>query len=251
MERNLHDNDWIGVVINNQDSTFAGRAQVRVFGVMEDIIDEHIPWATPVNSKFYGSNGGGDISIPKVGQFVRIQFNNGDLYSPEILSIQNIDTNLIEQIKEDYAGTHVLLYDPDQNLNIIYQPESGLLIFFNESYLNITPDGMITIQTEDADSLIQMEGDITRIVTKNKIEVAAASKAEVTADEVIVNGSNTTKVGPGPYRSALLAEPIWALLTTMASVIDAAKLPLAPGALTAQVEAAKLAATSRNVKISV
>ena len=80
LKHNLHEEDWIGIVTNNQDPTFAGRAQVRVFGLMDSIIDEHIPWATPVNSLFYGGDGGGTLSVPKLGQFVRIQFNNGDLY---------------------------------------------------------------------------------------------------------------------------------------------------------------------------
>lgn len=248
---NLHDNDWIGVVINNEDPTFAGRAQVRVFGVMEGIIDEHIPWAAPVNSKFYGSDGGASLSIPKVGQFVRVQFCNGDLYSPEIISVQNVDTDLIDKIKEDYVGTHVILHDPDFNLSIIHQSESGLLIFYKESYFQITPDAMVTISTENGDSIVQMEGDITRIVTKNEVNVAAASKAEVTADEVVVAGSNRTKIGPGPdYRDAVLGEPLWGLLNTMAAAMDAAKIPVTGGAMVTQVEAAKLAASSTNVKIS-
>ena len=92
---NLHEEDWIGVVINNQDPTFSGRAQVRVFGLMDGVIDEHIPWAVPQTSTIFGSDGGGNLSIPKLGQFVRIQFNNGDLYAPEIECLQNIDTNLI------------------------------------------------------------------------------------------------------------------------------------------------------------
>lgn len=249
---NLHDNDWIGVVINNQDPTFAGRAQVRVFGVMEGIIDEHIPWASPVNSVYYGTDGGGSLSVPKIGQFVRIEFSNGDLYSPEIKALQNIDNDLIEKIKEDYEGTHVILHDPDYNLSIIHQPNSGLLIFYKESYIQITPDSMITISTENGDSLVQMEGDTTRIVTKNNVDIAAASKVEVTADEVVVAGSNRTKIGPGPvYRDAVLAEPLWALLNTMATAMDNAKIPVTGGAMVGIVQSAKIAATSTNVQISI
>ena len=110
---------------------------------------------------------------------------------------------------------------------------------------------MITLQTEDAESIIQLEGDVTRIATKNEVNIAAASKVTVDADEVIINGANTTKIGPGPYRQALLAEPVWALLTTMATAMDNAKIPVTGGAMVAQVEAAKLGATSTNVKISI
>ena len=250
IKHDLHDNDWIGVVINNLDPTFSGRAQVRVFGVMEGIINEHIPWASPVNSEVYGLDGGGSLSVPKIGQFVRIQFNNGDIYAPEILAIQNIDTDLIDKIKEDYNdGCHVLLHDPVENLSIIHLRESGLMIFKNESFFQITPDSMITLQHADSDSIIQMEGDVINVTSKNEVNITAAAKATVNADETIVQGSQRTKVGPGPYKHAILAEPMWSLMTTLATALDA-KLPPTPGVNVGLVTQAMQAATSTNVLIS-
>jgi len=250
IQHDLHDNDWIGVVVNANDPTFSGRAQVKVFGLHDGIKNEHLPWAVPINSTIFAGDGAGSISIPKVGQFVRVQFNNGDQYAPEYTTIQNVDTELIKRIKDDYQGTHVLLYDPMEDLNIIYQKGSGIQIFYRESFFQITPDAMVTLQTPNMDSQIQMDGDVTRIVTKNEVEIAAAAKATVIADEVIVNGSQTTKIGPGPYNRAILAEPLWALLSTMATALDA-KLPATPGVNIGLVEAAKQSATSTNVLISV
>lgn len=249
IKRDLDYNEWVGIVLNNQDSTFSGRAQVRVFGVMDGIVDSHCPWATPINSTIFGADGAGSMSVPKIGQFVRIQFNNGDIHSPEIVGIQNLDSTLIEEIKEDYEGTQVLLYDPLADLKIIYQPDSGLLMYLKESFFQITPDSMITLQHADSDSLIQMEGDVTRIVTKNEVEVVAASKATVSADEVVIDGANTTKIGPGPYNHAMLAEPMWAIMTTLATALDA-KLPATPGVNVGIIESAKQSATSTNVLIS-
>jgi len=245
-----NESDWLGVVINNEDPTFSGRAKVRVFGVMDGVVDNHIPWATPINSKFYASSGGGSLSIPKLGQIVRVRFNGDDIYAPEIMSLQNIDNDLINIIKEDYQGTHVLLYDPEVNLSIIHQVQSGLLIFFKGSFFQITPDSMITIQTEDADSIIQMEGDTTRIVTKNNIDIAAAAKVTVTADEVVIKGSNATKIGAGPtYQPAVMGDELIALLASLATMIDA-KVPSTPGVASGLVESFKLAGRSTNVKIS-
>lgn len=250
LSNDLRDNDWIGVVVNTQDPNFSGRCQIKVFGLFDGIPDEHLPWAVPLNSTLFAGDGAGSLSIPKVGQFVRVQFNNGDQYAPEYTNIQNIDTDLIEQIKGDYDGTHVLLYDPVEELSIIYQKGSGIRIFYRGSFFQISPDSMITLQTPDLESTIQLEGDITRIVTKNEVEVAAASKVTVTADEVIVNGAQTTKVGPGPYNHAILAEPLWALLSTMATALDV-KYPATPGVNSGLVEAAKQSATSTNVMISI
>jgi len=250
IQHDLHDNDWIGVVINAKDPTFAGRCQAKVFGLWGGIEDKFIPWAVPVNSTIFAGNGAGSVSVPKVGQFVRIQFNNGDMYAPEYTTIQNIDTDLIKKIKDDYDGTHVLLYDPNEELTIIYQRRSGFQIFYKESFFQITPDTMITIQTPNNDSMIQMDGNITRIVTKNEVDIAGASKVSVNADEVIVDGSQTTKIGPGPYYHAILAEPIWSLLSVMATALDS-KFPITAGVNVGLVEAARQSATSTNVLISI
>lgn len=249
VDHDYSENSWIGVVTNINDPTFSGRCQVRVFGLLDGIKLEHLPWATPINSTIFAGDGAGSISIPKIGQFVRIQFNNGDMYAPEYTTIQNVDSELINMIKDDYEGTHVLLYDPAEELTVIFQKGSGIQIYLKESFFQITPDSMITLQTPNIDSVLQMEGDVTRITTKNEVEIAGAAKVTVEADEVIVKGSQATKIGPGPYRKAILAEPLWALLTTMATALDA-KLPATPGVNAGLIEAAKQAATSTNVMIS-
>ena len=249
LKKDLHDNDWIGVVTNNIDPLFSGRCQIRVFRLMDSIDGQDLPWAVPVNSTLFAGDGAGSLSVPKIGQIVRVQFNNGDVYAPEYSTIQNIDTELIETIKEDYDGTHVLAFDPDEGLNIIYQRNLGIQIFYRESFFQISPDSMITIQHANQESLIQMEGDKTYITTKNEVNISAGAKVEVTADEVIAAGNRTTKVGPGPYYHAVLAEVLFPLLQTMATALDA-KMPATPGVNVGLVEQAKQASTSKNVLIS-
>jgi len=249
VDRQMRDNDWIGVITNNKDPLFSGRCQVRVFILMDPLDAKDLPWAVPVNSTVFSGDGAGSLSIPKIGQFVRVQFNNGDIYAPEYTTIQNIDSQLIEEIKNDYEGTHVMLFDPDEELKMIYQRNSGFKIFYKESFIQISPDSMITIQHANQESLIQLEGDKCNIVTKNEINITAASKVDVTADEVRVAGNQTTKVGPGPYNHAVMAEILFPLLTTIATAIDA-KMPATPGVNVGLVEQAKQAATSTNVLIS-
>jgi len=249
VEKELQDKDCIGIVTNNKDPLYSGRCQVRVLQLMDEYDNDHLPWAHPLNSTVFAGNGAGSLSVPKIGHFVTIRFNNGDIYAPEYESIQNVDSQLIEEIRHDYEGTHVVLYDPDEELNVIYQRERGFMMFYRESFIQISPDSMITIEHANQESLIQLEGDKCNIVTKNEVNISAASKVDTTADEVRSAGNQTTKVGPGPYNSALLAEPMWALLTTLATAIDA-KLPTTPGVNVGLVNEAKQVATSRNVKIS-
>jgi hypothetical protein len=241
--------DWIGIVVNNQDPTFSGRCQVKVLGLMDNIENERTPWAVPINSPIFAGNGAGSLSIPKIGHFVRVQFNNGDIYAPEYTAIQNLDTDLIKRIKDDYDGTHVLLYDPFEELTIIFQKQSGIQIYHKESFIQITPDTMITLSTPNGDSIVQMDGDVTNITTKNEVKIAAASYVEVTADEVKVFGHQKTKIGTGPYSHAILAEPLFGLLKTLATALDA-KYPATPGVNVGIVESVKQSATSTNVLIS-
>lgn len=250
INHDYRDNDWLGIVENVKDPTFSGRCQVRIFGLFDEIRSEHLPWAVPLNSPIFGGDGAGSLSVPKVGQFVRVQFNNGDQYAPEYTVIQNLDTELINRIKDDYEGTHVLLYDPTQDLTIIFQRGNGIQIYFKESFIQITPDTMITLSTPNGDSIMQMNGDIVNLTTKNEVNIAAGARAEVVADEVIVNGSQTTKVGPGPYMHGVAGEPLIALLSTMATALDA-KLPATPGVNVGLVEAAKQSILSTNVMISI
>jgi len=249
LTKDMKDNDWIATITNNNDPLFSGRCQIRVFRLMDSIDSKELPWAVPINSVIFAGDGAGSLSVPKIGQIVRIQFNNGDIYAPEYTTIQNIDTELIEEIKEDYEGTHVILYDPDEGLNVIYQRNRGFEIYYRESFIQIAPDSMITIQHANQDSLIQLEGDKCNIVTKNEINISAAAKVEVVADEVRVAGNDTTKIGPGPYSHAILGETIISLLSTLATSIDS-KMPATPGINVGIVEQAKQAATSKNVLIS-
>ncbi len=247
--KDLHDNDFLGIIVNNIDPTFSGRCQIRVYRLMDNLDAKDLPWAVPINSTVFAGNGAGSISIPKIGSIVRIQFNNGDIYSPEYTTIQNIDTQLIQRIKDDYDGTHVLLYDPDEELTAIYQRGSGFQIFYRGSFIQISPDSMITIQHANQDSMIQLDGDKLNIVTKNEVNVSASAKVSINADEVIVSGNQITKIGKGPYFHGMLAEIVFPLLQTLATAIDS-KAPFTPGVNAGIVQQAKQAGTSANVLIS-
>jgi hypothetical protein len=215
---------------------------------MDNLNAKDLPWAVPINSTIFAGDGAGSLSVPKIGQIVRIQFNNGDIYSPEYTTIQNIDTQLIQRIKDDYDGTHVLLYDPDEELTAIYQRGSGFQIFYRGSFIQISPDSMITIEHANQESMIQLDGDKLSIVTKNEVNVSASAKVEITADESILKGNQITKIGTPPYYHAVLAEVLFPLLQTMATALDA-KMPATPGVNVGLVQQAKQAATSTNVLI--
>ena len=59
LSHDLHDNDFLGVIVNNVDSTYSGRCQVKIFGVLDQIEDNFLPWAVPANSCVFAGNGAG------------------------------------------------------------------------------------------------------------------------------------------------------------------------------------------------
>lgn len=245
----LESNDLIGVVVDNNDPTFSGRCRVKVYGVFDNTKNEMIPWATPISSNVFGSSGSGSISVPKIGSLVRVKFNNGDIYAPEYTCIQNLDRELIERIKDDYIGTHVIMYDPDVDISVIYQNKLGFEIYYKGSFVNISPDSMITIQHANGESFIQLEGGTINIGSNEDIRITTSATVEVTADEVKMNGNQTTKVGPGPYAPAVLSDVLWGVMTQLATNIDA-KFPSTPGVNTALIKSAMNSGSSTNVLIS-
>lgn len=204
-KKDLSKNNYIGKVIFNDDETYSGRCKVRVFGLFDGLDDELIPWFAPANiSEFSSQYGGGNLSVPKLGTYVRVRFPNNDILNGEYTAIQNIDPNLIGKLNPDnYQGTHVLLYDADNDLIIVFQPKEGLKIGYGESEINLYPDNRICIQTPNKSSTIQLNGGDITVTSNNSVSIASPSvsilggKDGENTGNVSVNG-NSINVGKGP-----------------------------------------------------
>ena len=228
--------DYIGRVIYNEDPTFTGRCKVRVFGLFDTLDDQNVPWFTPVTSEIYSSAGAGSISVPKIGDIVRVRFSNNDYYSGEYLSVVGLDPGLVEEIKEDYLGTHVLLYDADEELIIVYQRMTGIKIYHKGSSIIIDPKADIHITHQNLSNVIELldEGiNITSQSSKNggtdgtrKINITSGNTIEITAPNVIVNSDNVL-IGNGAGKdnySAVKGEILVNVLTAIITEL-AAKYP--------------------------
>lgn len=243
---------WLGEVVDISDPLKQGKCRIIVFGLFEDLDNEHIPWAAPVNSGTFSSieeGGSGSISIPKLGSIVRVQFNNGDIYAPEWIAIQNINPTLLSEIGDDYEGTHVLLYDVDEELKVIYQKNRGIQIYLKGSQVTINPDSSITIEHKDTESIIELVGSTINMTTQNDVNVTAANTVNIESQDSTINGTQVTKLGPLPNFSGVRAEPLWAFLKSLSATVDA-KWPATPGVNSAAAEAGEQTSTSNNVKIT-
>jgi hypothetical protein len=171
----LKDKEWIGRVVENDDPELLGRCRVRVFGVFDTLPDEHLPWAFPAtNCTFAGGDGGsGFLSVPKIGTLLKIKFANSDRYSPEYYGIVNISQDVQDAISGSYVGSHVLVFDVDENLKIFYTPSIGMKITMQESNITINADKSITIEHADSKSIIELNGSNIAIVSQEQVKVTS------------------------------------------------------------------------------
>lgn len=120
----LDGTEWLGVIVASDDNkNFDGRCKVRVFEKFDEIADEDLPWCFPVCSNIFSGGSGlgaGSFSYPRIGTLVRVKFNNGDIYHPEYSFIQNLNYQMIEELKQSYINSTVLLYDEDEDIKIMY-----------------------------------------------------------------------------------------------------------------------------------
>jgi hypothetical protein len=221
---NLLATQWIGIVENNNDDLFEGRCKVRVLGKMDQRIDqaditsdyilpiEAIPWARPSVASSGGSNSGsGTFSVPKLGTFVRVTFDNGTYYSPVYHESVYPSAELIELIQNSYQNSHVLIYDTafgltgggnekvvneraGESIKVFFTEEVGLMLDYTtvmgSSKVNIKPDNSIEIINANGDSIIMLnDGNITFTHTA-KLIINTTDNTEINCKDIIVNCAN-------------------------------------------------------------
>ena len=246
IERSQH---FLGVIIDNKDPEFRARCKVRVFGVYDDIPDENLPWAFQRFDLSFGDNGGsGRVSIPKVGGIVHIQFNNGNYYAPEYKAVQELSTDLINEIKTSYEGAHSLVYDGIEKLKIYYTVAKGLVIDLKESTIIISNDNSITVTHAGQTATLEFRGGKITEYANSEIESTAVTRIKQSSNEVWADGK-VTKIGHVPVYSAVLAEPLWMFLKQLAAAVDA-KVPSCPGCMTTLAESYEQLSTSSVIKLT-
>jgi hypothetical protein len=245
---------YLGIVEDPNDPKKEGRCKIRIFGLHEeDITVEDLPWAYPKQkSAFFGQDGqGGSISIPKKDSVVAVMFNNGNVYSPEYYTIQELATDVKDELTKEgeYLGTHIVLFDGDEELKIWFTVNKGLTIQLKNSKINIGQDKAILIEHADTSSSIELRGGEININANSTINLTSNSEIEAASNDVWINGNFVT-IGHGPVKQpAVLGDNLFLCLTQLAAVIDAKYYPT-PGVASGIVNAYKSLVLSQTVEIS-
>jgi len=251
---------YIGKVEAIDDPKFEGRCRVRVFSLFDDMNIVDLPWATPAaKPTFFGQDArAGSISIPKIGAVVGVKFNNGDIYSPEYSQVQELAEDIKDELKKGntpesfrkkYEGSHFILFDGDEEIKFWFDREIGLQMELKQSFIRIdNATSNILIEHKDNLSQIGLEDTVIRVIADSEVRISAGTKFTATSKTAHINSKTTILGASGVQYSAVLGEPLFAILKTMAATIDA-KVPSTAGALAAAVDAAKVQVLSRTVTI--
>lgn len=240
---------YLGIVEDVDDPLRIGRVKARIDWLFGDIPTADIPWANPKHTLFFGKGGMcGQFSVPKKGSMIEIWFNDNNLYAPEYRNIQELATDVRDELSKEYHGTHILGFDGDEDLKMYYTKEKGLTFYLKGSRINIAKDKSITVEHDETSSIIELRGGTITMTTDSQINMTAGTRIKESSSEVWVDGK-TTKVGHSPQYSAVLGEPLFQLLAGMASTIDA-KMYSTQGVTTGLVEQMKKLILSETVKMS-
>jgi len=228
---------YTGEIIDNKDPDKRGRCKVRVMEVMDGFDDNFVPWAYPAMMSVFAGEAGGNLSIPKKGTTVRVKFIDGDVAQPEYYATQKVDHNLTREIKDDYIGSHVLLYDHEKDLAVIYQPNAGIRVYLQGSFVQISADGMITINHAGNTGIIQLKKEDIDAVAKNDITINGLNNVNLESKVVNIQGAEAVNIqGDRPDEVAVNGRALIDLLMYMAQMIDT-KAYMTPGVCVGEVAA--------------
>lgn len=207
-----------GIVESIDDPTFSGRIKVRVNGLHDNIPTESLPWCN------YSGTGYNQISIPNVGDHVRVKFSQDDVNSMEWYGNNTLDREFSQEIATDYAGTHSLLYDYDEDLSIKYQKGTGLILYYKGSYLQLHPDNTITLRLgpdETSGVSIQLTDGKVYIQAPQQINISSDNEINLHAKNITIDGTDGVRIkGNQPNTCAVNATQLITLLQTLATLID-------------------------------
>lgn len=216
----------IGIVEYNDDPLYKGRVKIRVFGKFDQNEDDDLnkdyniptdclPWARPKYTEAGGIRGAGNLSIPKLGSIVNVEFEEGNEYAPIYSSYKCVSDDLIEEIKNSYKNAHVLLYDTvfgdkkdgktysndrtGEHIKLFFTEEKGLMIDYatkdGSSSINIKPDNSIELKSLDKNKIIiDKDGNIT-IENSGNINVTTKGDTNIeTSGKTNIKSSGNTKI---------------------------------------------------------
>ncbi|MBE3101080.1 MAG: hypothetical protein IMZ47_02275 [Firmicutes bacterium] len=143
--------NYRGKVLDNVDPNQQGKIKVEIFGILDGISADDLPWAVPAHPIFSGAGVGfGYFAVPEINSNVWCFFEHGDVYQPVYFA-------------EAPDGVHGLPTERTTNypFSKVWKTKSGIIIHIDDSekeirvthpsgtFVEIDATGNITISGED------------------------------------------------------------------------------------------------------
>ena len=178
----------LGEIVDINDPLKQGRARIRVFGFFDDLEIDDIPWAEQISGlSFSSARGNGNISIPRVGATVNVQFDGSNYYKCFYEFEKESAPALLEEIADSYEGAQSLWYDVEAEpgpLKLFYTKKKGMVLSLGDAKIQLdTQDGgNLRIVIEMGKDQIKMENSKV-IINSNNIELGeGATQAVILGD---------------------------------------------------------------------
>ena len=178
----------LGEIVDINDPLKQGRARIRVFGFFDDLEIDDIPWAEQISGlSFSSARGNGNISIPRVGATVNVQFDGSNYYKCFYEFEKESDPALLEEIADSYEGAQSLWYDAESvpgPLKLFYTKKKGMVLSLGDAKIQLdTQDGgQLRVVIEMGKDQIKMENSKV-IINSNNIELGeGATQAVILGD---------------------------------------------------------------------
>lgn len=174
----------LGEIVDINDPLKQGRARIRVFGFFDDLQIEDIPWAEQISGlSFSSSRGNGNISVPRVGAIVNVQFDGPNYYKLFYEFEKETSPDLLGEISDSYEGAQSLWYDTESKpgpLKLFYTQKKGLVLSLGDAKIQLdTQDGgKLRVVIEMGKDQIVMENSKV-VVNSNNIELGEKATESV------------------------------------------------------------------------
>jgi len=209
---------YLGKIVSIDDPLKLGRARIKVYGIMDGITVEDLPWAEQISGlSFGGDYGGGNITIPRLNSIVSVHFEENNFYKITYHYIKEISKDLKDKLKEDncYEGTHSLIYDSEAKpgpLKMFYTRKDGLVFELDDAKIQLDTqnDGNLRVVIKMGKDEIRME-DRKVIVNSSNIELGE------NAMESVIKGDSFKKIYDSHTHPSAGAPPVLPLPSSVLS----------------------------------
>jgi len=206
---------YLGKVVDIKDPLYQGRARIEVFGIFDGIPSDDLPWAEQISGlAFGGSFGGGNISIPRLGSVVAVEFEDNNYYKMNYHFIKEISKDLLAELRDDnsYDGTQSLIYDSEAQpgaLKMIYTRKKGLVFQLGDATIQIDTQNAgtnkeklrIVLKLNDDEVRMEKQGAKQKVIVKSQnIELGEGAIEKLVLGSTFLTffNAHTHPTGVGP-----------------------------------------------------